>query len=480
MNPDKPNKIPPYAEILESILASVNGPLPVKELADEILRQHPSSSKNPHRLALAKIREEEGRCLVHLDPDRVLPLRLAYQGARYRIRLSREIVDRATLPLQKSFRDYLPSRLDWDQVRFIDSQDAPIPFKIVEVPHEIAFIPNEKVEYKEPAVVLREWFRAQRMYFKDQILVTIEDWERGVIRLERERLGLQLPEQVAESNRRIADQFYAMLEAAKAESIYIHIALPAVYAGLADKHAFVPDHWAAIVANDPRLVSDGWTIHYPDSGFSMLEQMAAEMTGQRKAALVQPRSKKEEGLKVYRWRASLARVPTIWRELEILGRQTLTDFDSILRDAFQHDPMDHLSGFWKRVLRSGGSGKRYREVEIGDVNPFEPTAEEETTMASLDLKVGDQLKYVYDFGDWIEHTLELKSIGEPAKDVEYPQEVARNQPQYQYCVECLNKGTQTNADWICITCSNEEGKNIFLCEDCLDEHEEHYTDNIRY
>ena len=29
-------------------------------------------------------------------------------------------------------------------------------------------------------------------------------------------------------------------------------------------------------------------------------------------------------------------------------------------------------------------------------------------LAALDLQPADQLKYVYDFGDWIEHTLTLR------------------------------------------------------------------------
>ena len=38
----------------------------------------------------------------------------------------------------------------------------------------------------------------------------------------------------------------------------------------------------------------------------------------------------------------------------------------------------------------------------------------------LGLAPGDELKYVYDFGDWIEHKITLEAITEPQADVKYP------------------------------------------------------------
>jgi hypothetical protein len=227
------------------------------------------------------------------------------------------------------------------------------------------------------------------------------------------------------------------------------------------------------------MTTDGWSIHYHDSGFSPLERMLAEATGQSLVASGESFAK-EEGLQVFRLRAQLKDKPSIWREVEIQGKQTLGDLDRVLRIAFQHDTSDHLSGFWKKVARSGGPRKRYREVDLGTVNPFEGGEGSDTTVASLRLQVGDQLRYVYDFGDWIEHTLELQSIGSAGKGVRYPREVARNKPKNEYCVECQKEGKQTTATWICYTCSNEEQRDIVLCKKCLGEHEDHYVDELLY
>ena len=195
-----PGKPPSYTDILKSILSSQKGQLLVEELIDQVLRLRPSSAKNPRLAALNAIRQEEGRQLVYVDKDHILPLRLAFAGARYRLRLTREQSDRSALPLPQCFESYLPPEYDWENVLFIDSQDNPIPSRAIAPPHEITFSSDQKVEYKEPVVVLKEWFHSQKIYFKDHILVTIVNWEKGVIRLERERYGDQRANQIAEQN----------------------------------------------------------------------------------------------------------------------------------------------------------------------------------------------------------------------------------------------------------------------------------------
>jgi hypothetical protein len=227
------------------------------------------------------------------------------------------------------------------------------------------------------------------------------------------------------------------------------------------------------------MTNYGWSIHYSDSRFAPPGKKSLEAAGRSRIAPGQILSK-EDGQKVYCWRAQLVHAPSIWREVEILGRQSISELDSILRDAFHHDIFDHLSGFWKRIVRGGSSRKRYREVRIADVHPYESTADEDTTIAALKFNVGDQMKYVYDFGDWIEHILELQSIGEAESGVDYPREVARNKPKYEYCIECQEEGKKTIATWTCYTCSNEKQIDVFLCGNCMNKHGEHYTQEILY
>jgi hypothetical protein len=328
--------------------------------------------------------------------------------------------------------------------------------------------------------VLRDWFRSQQIYVKDHLLVTVIDWEWGVFLLERERYGDRQPELLAQRNRAFADILFEMLESSPAEELYVHEAIPTAYARLPDKDGYPADHWVVIVGEDPRLITDGFRIHYPDSGFSMLERMVKEMNGES----AEPPDKsytREEGQQVYRLRAELARRPSIWREVEVQGKQSLADLDGVLRAAFNHDSSDHLSGFWQRVAREGRARRRYREVKLGDVEPFGGGEGSRTIIVGLRLHPGDQIKYVYDFGDWVEHRLVLEAIKEPEKDAKYPREVSRNKPKHKECRDCRERGKSTVATWVCIECSENEGQEVDLCEDCLSErHEEHFTEEIVY
>jgi hypothetical protein len=479
MTPSGTVKEPSYADILRDILSSVEGPVSTDELAEMILQKRTSHAKDPHRAAIAKIREENGRQLVYLDAAHVLPLRLAFKEARYRLRLTREDTDLAALSIPTCFSYYLPWSFDSEDITFIDSQGDPIPFKVKEISRPMTDIFGKKGKYHASVVVLREWFHTLKINDKDHILVTIENWERGVVRLEHQRESNVPDDLILERNHSLADAFYGLLESEKYEDVSVSIALPTVYARMPDKPGCPPDHWLVILANDQRMETEGFTIRYADSGFNLLEKMVAEAAGQSLIETGQAYSE-EEGKQVYRLRGELVYRPSIWRDVEIQGAQTLEDLDNILRHAFQHDTSDHLSGFWKRVVRSGGPRKRYREVDLGTVNPFEPTEESDTAIAALKLKVGDQLKYVYDFGDWVEHTLELKSIGAAEKGVQYPREVARNKRQNKYCVECQENGKKTVAAWVCVSCSNEEQREITLCDECAEEHEDHYVEEILY
>lgn len=133
------------------------------------------------------------------------------------------------------------------------------------------------------------------------------------------------------------------------------------------------------------------------------------------------------------------------------------------------------------VPRKASTGKiRYREVELGTLDPFEGGDGAEVKIAGIGLAEGDKLKFVFDFGDWIEHTLTLDSITPPQSGLEYPREVARNKPKYVNCVKCEQEGKQTVAIWICITCSNEHQKDTVYCEKCSKSHEDHYLEEILY
>ena len=116
----------------------------------------------------------------------------------------------------------------------------------------------------------------------------------------------------------------------------------------------------------------------------------------------------EHGEQVYQFRAALKYREDIWRRIEIQGNQTLAEFDYVLRSQFGHDRSDHLCGFWKLVRR--GQTQRYRQIDLGNVDPLGEGSGAQIRIAGLGLQIGDRLKYVYDFGDWIEHEITLEKV----------------------------------------------------------------------
>jgi hypothetical protein len=475
----KGKKPPTYAEIIGDILHPFSDPIPIDDLIDQVQAIRPSKAKKPRQAIRSKIREEEGRLLVCPEASLVMPLRLAFQGARFRKSLDREMIKTGLLDVEIIFHSYLPLNFPLEGLQFIDLAGHPIPFQLKQEPQQIETIfgLQEKIISQ---LDIKRWFHSQKMYHKDHILVTCQDWEKGLFRLERESASARNKELVEARNRQLADIFFNLLEEATSEKLYERAAVPTAYALLPDKDGYPPDHWMIVIDEDARMTYDGWQIGYSDGILSPIEIILRQTSGKRVSAPPQAFSR-VEGQQVYRFNAAFKHDAKIWREIEIQGKQTLFELDRALRSAFEHDFFDHLSGFWKLVQRGGSKRKRYREVDLGSLNPYDGGEGADTQIAGLGLQVGDRLKYVYDFGDWVEHILTLRAINNPEKGEEYPREVSRNKPRFLNCVSCQEKEKDSIARWICLTCSNIEQTEIVLCEDCADQHDEdHYLDEILY
>jgi hypothetical protein len=92
------------------------------------------------------------------------------------------------------------------------------------------------------------------------------------------------------------------------------------------------------------------------------------------------------------------------------------------------------------------------------------------------------MKYVFDFGDWIEHISTLEAIEPSQSNAQYPREAKRNMLKYVNCVERLKKGKETAAVYVCLTCTKNPEEERLLCEDCVEKHEDkkHYVEKILY
>ena len=464
------------AEAIAQVVAQLDGPISKKDLVARVLTIRPSKARNPAASINKHLRwEARGKTLVYLDRQTIVPLRIAMQGVRFRIPLSREEVKRGLLYVDPAFRYFLRREIAHDQIHLLDEAGRSLPTLAVTLEQKAQGLFGP-FEYEIHALDLGDWFRAHRARHNDSILVTIEDWETARFRLEHEPVKRRRRQEIEQKNLALVNLFFDLLENARDEMIYAHIAVPTAYACVSDPRGYPGDHWAEVIGQDTRMKWDGFDIRYSDSS-TMLERMFQEITGEETGPPEETFSTKQ-ARQIYRFKAALWHRKGLWRRIEIRGDQTLADFNSILVDAFEHD-WDHMAGFWKQVRR--GSGKRYREIDLGNVDPFGEGSGADYRIAGLGLAPGDTLKYVYDFGDWIKHLITLEEITEPEEGAKYPRIAEQNRPRHQYCEECKAEGRKIVATWICIECSNQEQREVRLCEDCLTAyHEDHYAEEILY
>jgi hypothetical protein len=421
-----------------------------------------------------------GKTCFFLDEKTLISMQQAMAGIHFRIPLNRQEINRGWLFVYPSFEFLKPRQVAAEDFHFEDDRGQTISTNLVTVKNKEKTIFGVQ-EYEQTAFDLGRWYERHKLRRGDSLLATILNWGQGHFRLQPEsfRTRQQHEDEIQQQNQAFADHLFQALENARSEYIQGQVAIPSAYFHLKGANAYPPDHWFEILRKDSRMRWTGFDIHYAEWS-SLLENMLNDVSPSANQTTSSTKHlSKDQKNQVYRFKASLWHRKGLWRRIEIQGGQTLADFDQALRDSFEHDTFDHLSGFWK-LTRRGGS-RRFREIDLGNINPFEGGGAADTLVASLELEPGDALKYVYDFGDWVEHRIELEAIVEPEKDTKYPQMMGQNKPRYRYCHDCKKAGKKEIAAWVCITCCNRFQENVFLCETCADrDHEDHYTEEILY
>lgn len=461
-------------QAVQQVMSEIEGPIPVREFVGRVLTIRPSSAKRPEQQVRNLLSGHWNKTWVYLDARTVVPLRVVMTGIRFRIVLSRIESSRGILFLDPNFRGFVKRDVALADLTLLDAAGQPLPA------HPTKFKIEQKSRfgdytYEADAWEVGTWFKRLRARAGDSLLVTVEDWKAGRYLLEHEPAGKRRFDEVDRKNRELADLLFQALEENYHERVFVIEAMAKACARMADPRGYPGDHWTTVVERDSRMKLFDVSICYAES-YAPIERVL----GREK---VRPKDfpvSSAQGEQVYRFKVSLKYRPGLWRRIEIGGGQTLEQLDSILRGEFKHDFSDHMSGFWRKLRR--GNTRRFREVEIGTIAPFGGEGEgADTRIAGIGLAVGDELKYVYDFGDWIEHVVTLEAIGEPEENVQYPRAVARNKPEYWDCERCARQGRRTRATWVCHYCSGDQGREVLVCEDCLlAEHGEHYSDEIVY
>jgi hypothetical protein len=466
-------------QAIEHVVGQLDGPISVDEFCQRVLALWPSRAKKPAATIRQTLRyDHPGKSIIFLDARTIVPIRVALRGVCFRIPLSRQEVKQGLLFLYPNFTCFVPYDVPAEDVQLLDAGGRSISTRVLSLKEtrQSAFGPHT-VEMH--AFELGQWYKKNKVKRDDSLLVTVVDWEARQFQLAHEaaRQRKRRRAEIEGRNQELAALLFNVLEAAHYERVWGLEAVLTAHARLAEPTGYPGDHWLQVVERDERVRWDGSDLRYSDS-FSMLEQLAMEVTEGQQIQQEAPMSPKKKR-QVYRFKAALQHRKGLWRRIELRGQHTLADFDRELRDAFEHDSTDHLSGFWKLVRR--GQSRRFREVDLGNINPFGEGEAAGLSIAGLGLEPGQQLKYVYDFGDWIEHRITLEAIEQAQEGVDYPRLVDQNRPRYRYCRHCQEQGRKAVATWICLQCSNDEQAEVLVCEDCLDVyHLDHYADEVIY
>lgn len=426
------SKGPTLTQVAEAIIAELDAPIAFDEFVQRILARYQSKAKNPAQAVRANLRYELRHLgIVFLDSKTIVPLRVALKGIRFRIPLDQEQLKHGVI-WYDWFVPFYKGRYFYNTPEVIptlfDTQAEPIPTSLATV--ESKFEPKQFDGFlvtllggaetvRKNALDLRHWLQEHSAQKEDGILVTLLDYERAHFAIEHEPQNQRREPEIQAQNRALADMIWNVLQETTDERLYTNEGIATAYARLSSARDYPGDHWRQVLDDDPRMRNDGLMIVPADyqSWFDLA-------LGEPDTVEEQPFTE-EQGQKVYRFSACAKRTLRTCI-IEILGKHTLGDFDAVMRRAFHLDTSDHLSEF--TLVISRGKGKRPHRTEYGELNPFEDTPARQVHLAGLGLEVGAKLEYVYDFGDWLEHTLILESIGELDPAAKYPRVLPAPQP----------------------------------------------------
>ncbi len=424
-----------FREAIQRVVSELTGPTDMDEFVRRVLEIRPSKSKNPRQALSQILWEHEGEILTRPDRNTIVPLHAMMPGVRFRWPLSKAEVDKGALLLFPTFFGYLPRSADpASMLSLIDEHGKEI--KVRKIPLQtdlrkeieklaenlsisVDEIPDAILQGTHPALDLADWMRAHQVEEGDSILFTIVEWgeKHRVFQIIHEPYARTEPhlECILEQTHRMESTLFDMLEHEHNEVLWVHRTIPRMHAILDGPRDLPGLHWSAAVLARNRMLFDHSYIFYFDSRRGLEELGVESVLDLYKGAEAPSVTDRVLRFKVW-YRHKKSR----WERIEVRADQTFDKLDYMIRRAFGHDTSDHLSGFWKWVRRD--ETKRFREIPVGVVYPFYPsaTAINDRIISELRLEVGDRLLYVYDFGDWVEHVLELEAIEEPEPKVTYP------------------------------------------------------------
>ncbi len=228
--------VPTLKEITLARLIELTAPVPMDTLVSRILEHYPSAGKRPGQRVRDLLRSYDltGGELVWLDPETIVPLRLAMPGVRWRIGLGTEEVKQGMLAVQPGFVPFLTNRLGRviasDQIEFFDVNDQRLPTQLTTCPIKRKTIDGEYDTRDEPVFDVKAWLHFWRPHAHDSVLVTILNWRPARLRLEFEPRAHYDQPAITAQNRALVAAIHVLLDESQDERIHPY---PAILTALA-------------------------------------------------------------------------------------------------------------------------------------------------------------------------------------------------------------------------------------------------------
>ena len=386
-------------EAVDKVINHSKEPTLLKTINEEIFKLWSSTAS---KSAISNIRmhlryKHHGKTIAYLDKHTIVPLKVAMQDIRFRVPVSRMEAENGILFLHPYFILFLQHKKNIKRIKILDISGNGVPSNLVKVLNAKRAAEQYEDDYL-PAFKLKEWFNENNIKRHDSIIVTIKDWQQPIFcfEAESEKSRKKHYVEIQQYNKELADAIFGGLESAHEEHVSTQIAVLDAYSRLSKAHDYPGDHWIDIIDKDPRMIVCDTFIAYRDS-------MEGDLFSNNQSSPARKTISKADAKKEYSFAVTLIRGTEKTRHITLSGDCSMAEFDYALRELFDHDDMDHMGGFWLRQKRAHGN--KFREIEIATINPLGEGDNADLTIAELGLQPGDELKYVYDFGDWIEHRI---------------------------------------------------------------------------
>jgi hypothetical protein len=343
-----PSKGPTLVDVAREVAATIDGPILYDEFVQRVLAIHPSNAKHPVNQTKSTLRYElDGFGLVFADLSRKLlvPVRTVLTGLTVRHTFVAEEISGRRLVMGIDEQMLLPGRpyesqFQFSNLRLQDADGSPVKAAFEEITRQATGLFG-LFNIALSGFHIPRWLAQYSVKTGDSALLTIVVYDPPVWQIVHEPAAKRDQSAIAEANQALVGLLYDQLESASREDIYLKQALLSAFAQLSPHQRHYPgDPWSVAIEQDGRMRHNGFDLRYQEHVSAIDRMLDSLLEDDQPAAPLQPLSPEQERL-VFQIKVNPVRNKRLWRRIEILGGQTLSELNRFLVSEFKHD-WDHL------------------------------------------------------------------------------------------------------------------------------------------